>query len=127
AQRHAHVYERPASRHLSVRGWASRLDGTGRRTAAAQKAPEGDEDREENRAAAMIDPNSAGFAARRLAARARLDAIENAGAGDPYRRTWFEAVYETAGDDPAQIPWADLAPHPLLASWLAEAGVPACN
>ena len=53
----------------------------------------------------MNDPNSAAFAARRLAARARLNAIDDAGAGDPYRRAWFEAVYETAGDDPAQIPW----------------------
>ena len=69
----------------------------------------------------MNDPNSAAFAARRLAARARLNAIDDAGAGDPYRRAWFEAVYETAGDDPAQIPWADLKPHPLLAAWLEAA------
>jgi len=75
----------------------------------------------------MTDPSSAEFAARRLAARARLDAMDDAGASDPYRRTWFEAVYETAGDDPAQIPWADLAPHPLLAAWLAKAGAPARN
>jgi len=73
----------------------------------------------------MNDPNSAEFAARRLAARARLDAMDNAGAGDPYRRAWFEAVYETAGDDPAQIPWADLAPHPLLGGWLAKTEPPA--
>jgi SAM-dependent methyltransferase len=73
----------------------------------------------------MIDPNSAEFAARRLAARARLDLVDDAGASDPYRRAWFEAVYATAGGDPAQIPWADLAPHPLLAAWLAKAEVPA--
>ena len=73
----------------------------------------------------MTDPNSAEFAARRLEARARLDAIDAAGASDPYRRAWFEAVYETAGEDPAQIPWADLAPHPLLAAWLAKADAPA--
>jgi SAM-dependent methyltransferase len=73
----------------------------------------------------MTDPNSAEFAARRLAARARLDTMDDAGASDPYRRAWFEAVYKTAGDDPAQIPWADLAPHPLLAAWLAKAGAPA--
>jgi len=72
----------------------------------------------------MSDPNSAEFAARRLTARARLDLIDDAGASDPYRRTWFEAVYETAGDDPAQIPWADLNPHPLLAAWLASAASP---
>ena len=72
----------------------------------------------------MSDPDSAEFAARRLAARARLDAMDDAGASDPYRRAWFEAVYETAGDDPAQIPWADLNPHPLLAAWLASAAPP---
>jgi len=75
----------------------------------------------------MTDRNSAEFAARRLAARARLDAIDDAGTRDPYRRAWFETVYETAGDDPAQIPWADLSPHPLLAAWLALADPPAPN
>ena len=65
-----------------------------------------------------------GFAARRLAARKRLDAIDDAGASDPHRRAWFEKVYELAGDDPANIPWADLAPHPLLADWLAKAPSP---
>lgn len=73
----------------------------------------------------MSDPDSAEFAARRRAARARLDAIDDAGATDPYRRDWFEAVYQTAGDDPAQIPWADLAAHPLLAAWLADVAAPA--
>jgi SAM-dependent methyltransferase len=72
----------------------------------------------------MIDPNSAAFAQRRLAARARLDAIDDAGTSDPYRRAFFETVYETAGDDPAQIPWADLSPHPLLAAWLEMAATP---
>ena len=75
----------------------------------------------------MIDPESPEFAARRLAARARLDAMDDAGASDPYRRAWFEAVYETAGDDPAQIPWSDLSPHPLLAAWLGKAASPAID
>jgi SAM-dependent methyltransferase len=73
----------------------------------------------------MSDPDTPEFAARRLAARARLDAIDDAGASDPYRRDWFAAVYETAGDDPAQIPWADLAAHPLLAAWLRDVPSPA--
>jgi SAM-dependent methyltransferase len=73
----------------------------------------------------MIDPDGPAFAARRLAARARLDAIDDTGAGDPYRRQWFEAVYASAGEDAAQIPWADLAPHPLLADWLAHVLAPA--
>lgn len=69
----------------------------------------------------MTDPD---FAARRVAARARLDAIDDKGTSDPYRRAWFEAVYATAGEDPAQIPWADLEPHPLLAAWLAMRPAP---
>lgn len=69
----------------------------------------------------MSDPSDPAFAARRAAARARLATIDDKGAGDPYRRAFFAAVYATAGDDPAQIPWADLAPHPLLAQWLADA------
>jgi SAM-dependent methyltransferase len=69
----------------------------------------------------LDDPD---FAARRLAARKRLDAIDDAGASDPHRRAWFEQVYELAGDDPANIPWADLTPHPLLADWLAKTVAP---
>jgi len=61
-----------------------------------------------------------GFAARREAARGRLAAIDDGGASDPYRRSWFEAVYAMAGEDAAKVPWADLAPHPLLADWLAQ-------
>ena len=70
-------------------------------------------------------PGDPQFDARRLAARARLDAMDDAGASDPYRRAWFAAVYDTAGDDPAQIPWADLSPHPLLAAWLGAMLAPA--
>src|SRR5882724_9815548 len=73
----------------------------------------------------MSESDTPEFAARRLAARARLDAVDDAGASDPYRRGWFEAVYATAGDDPAQIPWADLAAHPLLAAWLRDVPSPA--
>jgi SAM-dependent methyltransferase len=65
---------------------------------------------------------TASFEERRRAAREKLDAIDPAkasGGGDPYRRDWFNAVYELAGDDPAAVPWAGLAPHPLLAQWLA--------
>jgi 2-polyprenyl-3-methyl-5-hydroxy-6-metoxy-1,4-benzoquinol methylase len=64
---------------------------------------------------------TASFDERRKAAREKLDAIDPAkaaGGGDPYRRDWFNAVYELAGDDPAAVPWAGLAPHPLLAQWL---------
>jgi SAM-dependent methyltransferase len=72
-------------------------------------------------------PGDRVFEARRLTARARLDAMDDAGASDPYRRAWFEAVYDTADGDPAQIPWADLSPHPLLADWLTAAPPPAAG
>lgn len=71
-----------------------------------------------------FDPLDSAFVARRAAARQRLDAIDPAKTPegvdlDPQRRDWFEAVYELAGDDPAGVPWGSLAPHPLLAEWLA--------
>ncbi len=66
-----------------------------------------------------LDP---GFAERRAKARAELDAIDPAKGGapdaDPLRRGWFEAVYTLAEDDPARVPWANLAPHPLTKAWV---------
>jgi SAM-dependent methyltransferase len=67
------------------------------------------------------------FALRRAAARARLDAIDphrqpGGVEADPKRRDWFEAVYDLARDDPAGVPWANLAPHPLLSEWLVGQG-----
>lgn len=67
------------------------------------------------------------FFARRSLARARLDAIDphkvQGGAeADPLRKEWFEAVYRLAEGDPAGVPWANLAPHPLLCDWLARQG-----
>ena len=35
---------------------------------------------------------------------------------------WFDALYRAAGDDCAQVPWADLEPHPVLAEWIARSG-----
>src|SRR5262249_10767834 len=99
------------------------IDGARRGTGRAKEAARAeDQDREvEAQTGHMSDPD---FAARRAAARKRLDAIDDAGASDPYRRGWFEKVYELAGDDPAQIPSAALTPHPLLAAWLATAPRP---
>lgn len=80
------------------------------------------------------DPASPDFAARRAAAREALDAIDpaknpgknfelQAGAqSDPLRRDWFEAVYARAENDPARVPWANLAPHPLTKAWVALQG-----
>ncbi len=66
----------------------------------------------------------ADFARRREAARKQLDAIDPARRGkqlaDPKRQQWFEAVYQLAGGDAAGVPWGNLAPHPLLADWLAQ-------
>ena len=67
------------------------------------------------------------FAARREAARAKLDAIdphrqEGGAEADPLRRDWFEAVYRLAEGDAACVPWGDLAPHSLLVDWLVREG-----
>src|ERR1700735_3775996 len=72
-----------------------------------------------------LDPASPEFAARRAAARKGLDAIDPAMQGkdpeaDPVRRDWFETVYTRAGNDPARVPWANLAPHPLTRAWVTE-------
>lgn len=71
-----------------------------------------------------LDPSSPEFQARRAEARRALDAIDPAkqeqmdAAGDPLRRAWFEEVYRGAADDPARVPWANLSPHPLTASFV---------
>lgn len=73
----------------------------------------------------VFDPLDPEQAAKRAAARQRLDAIDPAkqpgGAlKDPKRREWFEAVYALSGNDPANVPWGNLVAHPLLADWLAK-------
>ena len=73
-------HERRAPRHLSLHRRTPCLDGARRGAAAAGKAAATPhQEREEVRAAAMSDPDSPEFAARRLAARARLDAMDDAG------------------------------------------------
>ncbi len=71
-----------------------------------------------------VDRASPEFAARRAEARKILDALDPAMAGsslpdDPLRRAWFEAVYALAEGDPARVPWANLAPHPLTQAFVA--------
>ena len=46
-----------------------------------------------------------------------------AGRGGAARPT-FEEIYARAGDDLASVPWARLAPHPLLVMWLDVPGSP---
>jgi SAM-dependent methyltransferase len=36
---------------------------------------------------------------------------------------WFEPLYDAAGGDPSQVPWARLEPSPLLLSWLDQPGL----
>lgn len=71
---------------------------------------------------AFFDRASPGFAARRAEARKLLDSLDPAFQGsapaDPYRKAWFEAVYALAEGDPARVPWANLAPHPLTKAWI---------
>lgn len=72
----------------------------------------------------VVDPNSPEFQARRAQARQALDALDPAKTGaaspaDPLRRAWFETVYSRAENDPACVPWANLAPHPLTKAWVA--------
>lgn len=66
------------------------------------------------------------FMARRMQARKRLDTLVG-GAGETGidRLAWFDKVYELAGDDAAQVPWADLEPKGPLVRWLADYPAPA--
>lgn len=36
---------------------------------------------------------------------------------------WFDLLYQEAGRDASQIPWAKLAVHPSLQAWLTENGI----
>ncbi len=61
------------------------------------------------------------FEARRRAAREELNALDKAKFSDDANRAgFFNMVYQRAEGDGAQVPWADLAPKPQLAEWLAE-------
>lgn len=72
----------------------------------------------------FFDRDSPDFAVRRAEARKLLDSLDPAMPGDalphdPMRRDWFEAVYALAKGDPARVPWANLAPHPLSQAFVA--------
>jgi len=71
----------------------------------------------------LPDQSLPDFATRRAEARSALDALDPAMQADtpdfdPLRREWFETVYARAGGDPACVPWANLAPHPLTKDWV---------
>lgn len=61
------------------------------------------------------------FAARRAALHDRINAIDGAqGASLSDRRMFFDAVYERAAGDAAEVPWADMKPKDRLDAWLAS-------
>lgn len=65
------------------------------------------------------------FLARRNAARERLNAMNphlkpGGDEADPLRGRWFDAIYDLADGDPANIPWARLAPNVFLSQWLQK-------
>ncbi len=62
------------------------------------------------------------FAERRQKARERAGRLQAQFEQSGDKQGWFDALYEAAGDDPAQVPWADLEPHPGLAEWIGKSG-----
>ena len=61
------------------------------------------------------------FMKRRSAASERLNGQSGSRGGNwEARHAWFEEVYRSAGEDPAAVPWADLAPKTALLDWLNE-------
>jgi SAM-dependent methyltransferase len=67
--------------------------------------------------------NDEDFLARRCVARESLNAMNphlkpGGDERDPHRSEWFSKIYDLAGEDPARIPWARLAPNRLLSEWL---------
>ena len=62
----------------------------------------------------------ADFAARREALKQRINPLDSELLADnPDRTRFFETVYDMADGDAAAVPWADLAPKPQIANWLA--------
>ena len=62
------------------------------------------------------------FEDRRTAARQRADELQKTAEQSGDALAWFDNLYQAAGDDPAQVPWADLEPHPGLAEWIGRSG-----
>jgi 2-polyprenyl-3-methyl-5-hydroxy-6-metoxy-1,4-benzoquinol methylase len=62
------------------------------------------------------------FEDRRMAARKRADELQRQAESSGDALAWFDDLYRAASDDPAQVPWADLEPHPGLAEWIGRSG-----
>jgi len=58
------------------------------------------------------------FMARRGRARDRIFSELGLGEKPEERKTWFDSVYDLAGEDAAAVPWADLKPKEALVGWL---------
>ena len=77
-------------------------------------APESDANESDTSEAS--DPD---FLARRRQARIEVNRLDQGEShNEAERGNFFNAVYDRANSDAAQIPWADLAPKPQLANWL---------
>ncbi len=63
------------------------------------------------------------FAERRAAARVRAAELQSLSEASGNDLAWFDLLYRAAGEDPAQVPWADLEPHPGLEEWIGRSGV----
>ena len=63
------------------------------------------------------------FEERRARARERAGKLQAAAEAGGDDLAWFDLLYDAAGDDVAQVPWADLEPHPGLAEWIGRSGM----
>ncbi|MEX0344733.1 MAG: class I SAM-dependent methyltransferase [Rhizobiaceae bacterium] len=67
------------------------------------------------------DEDPSEFAARREVLKQRINPLDRQLLADnPDRTRFFETIYDMAEGDAAAVPWADLAPKPEVASWLAD-------
>lgn len=54
--------------------------------------------------------------------RAKVSEIARASLAQGDALGWFDRVYDAASGDTSAVPWADLAPNPMLVRWLAKHG-----
>jgi len=66
-----------------------------------------------------VNDNDEDFADRRQRGRERASKLQAACQDSGMPLDWFEGLYKAAEGDVAAVPWADSAPHPGLADWLA--------
>lgn len=77
----------------------------------------------------MKDEADPEFRERQEALKGRINRIDRESlTANPRREAFFEAVYEQADEDPAGVPWADLAAKEKLSDWLsAQSGIESPN